>query len=131
MSRTVRFRGQRNQGQSPNCRFAVSVETGNETMARPQSESPTNGIEVSDSPTHGRLYSFEEYNMYYDFTERVTDRRLTANSLNYGISTSMIVAIAALTSWTRPRAEFRFITIMADLALSIMGAFFVLCGSLK
>jgi hypothetical protein len=69
-------------------------------------------------------YSFDEYKMYYESAEKVTDRRLAINSYNYTICTAAIVAIAALTSWTWSRPEFRLITIAIDILLPIMGILF-------
>jgi hypothetical protein len=69
-------------------------------------------------------YSFDEYKMYYESTEKVVDRRLAINSYNYTVCTAAIVAIAALTSWTWSRPEFRLITIAIGILLPIMGILF-------
>ena len=66
-------------------------------------------------------YSFDEYKLYYDSTEKVTDRRLTTNSWNYGICTAIVIAVATLANWSVSRPEFSLITIIAILMLSGMG----------
>jgi hypothetical protein len=43
--------------------------------------------------------SFDEFRLYYESTERVTDRRLEANRWNYSISLAVLVGIAALGNW--------------------------------
>ena len=75
-----------------------------------------------NNPAH--RYSFDEYKMYYESAEKVTVRRLAINSYNYTVCTAAIVAIAALTSWTWSRPEFRLITIGIDIFLPIMGILF-------
>jgi hypothetical protein len=62
--------------------------------------------------------------MYYESTEKVTDRRLAMNSWNYGICTATIAAIAGLTAWAWPRPEFRFFAAFVDSSLAAMGAIF-------
>jgi hypothetical protein len=75
-----------------------------------------------DKPT--QRFSFDEYKMYYESTEKVTDRRLAMNSLNYGICTATIAAVAGLTAWAWPRPEFRLFAAAADSSLAVMGAIF-------
>jgi hypothetical protein len=69
-------------------------------------------------------FAFDEYKMYYDSTEKVTDRRLAMNSWNYGICTATVAAVAAMTTWSWPQPEFRFVAAVTDSALSVMGAIF-------
>ncbi len=72
----------------------------------------------------GQRFAFDEYKMYYDSTEKVTDRRLAMNSWNYGICTATIAAIAGLAAWAWPKAEFRLLAAAADSSLAGMGAIF-------
>jgi hypothetical protein len=79
---------------------------------------------MSSAAPRDPSYSFEEYKMYYESTEKVTDRRISMNSLNYSLCAATIAAIAILTSWTWTREEFRLVAMIGDLALAIMGALF-------
>jgi hypothetical protein len=72
----------------------------------------------------GQRFAFDEYKMYYDSTEKVTDRRLAMNSWNYGICTATIAAIAGLTAWAWPQAEFRLPAAVVDSSLAVMGIIF-------
>jgi len=72
----------------------------------------------------GARFAFDEYKMYYEPTEKVTDRRLAMNSWNYGICSATIAAIAALAVWSWPRPEFRLFGAIVDSSLAIMGAIF-------
>lgn len=44
--------------------------------------------------------SFEEFKLYYDSTEKVTDRRIETNRWNYSICIAILVAIATITNWS-------------------------------
>lgn len=50
----------------------------------------------SNEPKH----SFDEFKLYYDSTEKVTDRRLDTNRWNYSICIAILVAIATITNWS-------------------------------
>jgi hypothetical protein len=50
----------------------------------------------SDKTSPGRL-SFEEFKLFYESAEKVTDRRLEMNRWNYSICVAIILAIAAIT----------------------------------
>lgn len=54
---------------------------------------------MSESNRAVRL-SFDEFKLYYDSTEKVTDRRLETNRWNYSICIAMLVAIAIITNWS-------------------------------
>jgi hypothetical protein len=43
--------------------------------------------------------SFDEYKMYYETTEQVTDRRQSANRWNYSVALALLVAIAVVVKW--------------------------------
>ena len=66
-------------------------------------------------------YSFDEYELYYESTERVTDRRLATNAWNYGICTAIIVAVAVLANWSVSKPEFGLMTAGAIVTLAGMG----------
>jgi hypothetical protein len=44
--------------------------------------------------------SFDEFKLYYESTEKVTNRRLSANTWNYSICIGMIVAMAGIIKWS-------------------------------
>ena len=45
-------------------------------------------------------YSFEEFQLYYESTEKVTDRRQNGNKLNYSICVAVLLAIAYIWNWS-------------------------------
>jgi hypothetical protein len=47
----------------------------------------------------GQDLSFDEFKLYYDSTEKVTDRRIETNRWNYSVCVAMLIAIAVLTRW--------------------------------
>ena len=55
-----------------------------------------------------KKYSFEEYRLIYDSTEKVTERRLSNNKTNYSISIAILVAIAVVWKWTIDNNEYFF-----------------------
>jgi hypothetical protein len=75
---------------------------------------------VDGVPDRSR-YSFDEYKLYYESTEKVTDRRLATNAWNYALCTAIMVAMATLASWSLSRPDFRLVTIVAILMLAGMG----------
>ena len=45
-------------------------------------------------------YSFEEFKLIYESAEKVTDRRLTNNKLNYTICVATVVALGIIWKWS-------------------------------
>jgi hypothetical protein len=80
---------------------------------------------LQDTPEPKR-YSFDEYKLYYESTEKVTDRRLATNTWNYGLCTTIMIAIAALGSWASSRPDFRLVILLAIPVLAGMSA--LLCA---
>ena len=74
-----------------------------------------------EASSPSKRYSFEEFSLYYQSTEKVTDRRHAINKWNYSLCAAIMTAIAAITSWTLERAEFRLVMIMSVLVLAGMG----------
>ena len=70
--------------------------------------------------------SFEEFKLYYESTEKVTDRRLEANRWNYSICVAMLVAIAAITKWTFTSTIAVWVGLAAIAILAIMACAFCL-----
>jgi len=55
---------------------------------------------MSTKSTETKKFSFDEFKLYYESTEKVTDRRLSANTWNYSICIGIIVAIAGIVKWS-------------------------------
>jgi hypothetical protein len=66
--------------------------------------------------------SFQEYKLYYESAERVTDRRLAMNRWNYSVSVAVVLAIGAVITWSASRESFAFVGVCGVLVLSIMAA---------
>lgn len=77
---------------------------------------------MSDEEKEPGFFSFEEYKLYYESTEKVIDRRLAANTWNYGLCSAIIIAIASLGGGAFPRPEFRLGTVAAIVFLAGMGS---------
>lgn len=80
---------------------------------------------MSTGPASADVYSFEEYQLYYESTEKVVDRRLALNSWNYGLCLALMSGIGLLTTWALPRPEFRLLMLVGDSSLALVGA--ILC----
>jgi hypothetical protein len=68
--------------------------------------------------------SFDEFKLYYDSTEKVTDRRLETNRWNYSICIAMLVAIATITNWSLSNPSLVWVGLTADTLLGIMAILF-------
>jgi len=68
--------------------------------------------------------AFEEYCMYYESTEKVTDRRLAANQWNYAICSAVLVAVAAAFDWGLRRPPLLLVTLAGILALAVMAVLY-------
>ena len=77
---------------------------------------------MSAATTESRV-SFDEFKLYYESTEKVTDRRLSANTWNYSICIAIFVAIAAIVKWSAGNVFF-YIGLTAVLVLCIMAILF-------
>ena len=62
--------------------------------------------------------SFEEYRLYYETTERVTERRLAMNRWNYSILTASLLAIGVILGWASSHDTFLLAGIIGILVLS-------------
>jgi hypothetical protein len=69
-------------------------------------------------------YSFDEFKLYYDSAEKVTERRIANNQWNYSICVATIVAIALVWSWSANNRTFAFLSLTVVAALSILGVLF-------
>jgi hypothetical protein len=68
--------------------------------------------------------SFDEFKLYYDSTEKVTDRRLETNRWNYSICIAMLVAIATITNWSLSNPSLVWVGLTADTLLGVMAILF-------
>jgi|SRR5208282_1787371 len=75
-------------------------------------------------PVKEKKYAFEEFKLYYESTEKVTDRRLAANSWNYSICTAIVVAIAALINWSLSKPTFIIVCVLSVILISGMASLF-------
>lgn len=69
-------------------------------------------------------HSFDEFKLYYESTEKVTDRRLETNRWNYSICIAILVAIAAITNWALTNPVLLWVGLAADVILSLMAILF-------
>lgn len=78
---------------------------------------------MSEDNKNMRL-SFDEFKLYYDSTEKVTDRRLETNRWNYSICIAMLIAIATITNWSLSNPALTWVGLSADALLSMMAILF-------
>jgi hypothetical protein len=79
---------------------------------------------MTDAPESGKKYAFEEFKLFYDSTEKVTDRRLSANTWNYSICTAILIAISALINWGLSKPTFLAISAVSVILLCGMAVLF-------
>jgi hypothetical protein len=72
----------------------------------------------------GTKHSFEEFKLYYDSTEKVTDRRLDTNRWNYSICIAILVAIAAIARFSLTTVALVWVGLGAIIILSAMATLF-------
>jgi hypothetical protein len=72
----------------------------------------------------GQKLSFEEFKLYYEATEKVTDRRLETNRWNYSICIAILVAIAVLARWSLTSPRLLWVGFAAVAVLAIMAILF-------
>jgi hypothetical protein len=56
-------------------------------------------INIMAETKSNEKFAFEEYKLFYESTEKVTNRCLVANRWNYSICTAILVAIAVILNW--------------------------------
>lgn len=78
---------------------------------------------MSEGTNNTRL-SFDEFKLYYDSTEKVTDRRLETNRWNYSICIAILIAIATITNWSLSNPALTWVGLAADALLSVMAILF-------
>jgi len=78
---------------------------------------------MSDPP-EGKKLSFEEFKLFYDSTEKVTDRRLATNRWNYSICLGIFIAIAAIAQWGLSAPLNFIVGVVAIVLLSMLAILF-------
>ena len=77
-------------------------------------------VRVSIKSSESPKVSFDEFKLYYESTEKVTDRRLSANTWNYSICIAIIIAIAGIVKWATGNIVYFYVGLTAVLVLCIM-----------
>ena len=72
--------------------------------------------------------SFEEFKLYYESTEKVTDRRLRTNQWNYSVCVATLVAIAAILKWSLSAVILLWVGFAAVVILCVMAILFAFSG---
>jgi hypothetical protein len=78
---------------------------------------------VDGSDKEPRL-AFEEFQLFYESTERVTERRHSANRQNYSICAATVIAVAAALNWGFGTPRFLGVALVATFLLSGMAFLF-------
>jgi uncharacterized membrane protein len=64
--------------------------------------------------------AFEEFQLYYESTEKVTDRRIATNRWNYSICTAIAGVEGVLVSWALANPNFLVIAVVSAVVLAVM-----------
>ncbi len=68
--------------------------------------------------------AFEEFQLYYESTEKVTERRIDTNRWNYSICTTIITVDGALLSWAIGNPQFALVSLIGVIVLSFMAGLY-------
>lgn len=68
--------------------------------------------------------SFDEFKLFYESTEKVTDRRLETNRWNYSICVAILTAVAAIAVWGLKDAKAFVVGTIAIALLCLVAIFF-------
>ncbi len=77
-----------------------------------------------DDPHSTNKASFEEFKLFYESAEKVTDRRLAANRWNYSICIAILGANATVISWSIEKPTFLIVGVFIIVLLSGMAALY-------
>jgi hypothetical protein len=72
----------------------------------------------------GKRVAFDEFKLFYESAEKVTDRRNAANRWNYSICIAILGAIAAIISWSLDKPTFLMTGIVCVVLLAAMAALY-------
>lgn len=78
----------------------------------------------SDSSPEVYPVAFQEFQLYFDTIERVTDRRVSLNKFNYSVSVAIVIAIAAVANLAATTAQLRLASIMLILVAAALAILF-------
>lgn len=79
---------------------------------------------TEDKPRQNTNLAFEEFELFYKSTERVTDQRLSLNQWNFSICTAIFVTCAAVFNWSTSNPNFLLAAIITIIILCIMATLF-------
>src|SRR4030088_797884 len=79
---------------------------------------------MKSQSSQNKKVSFDEFKLYYESTEKVTDRRLAANTWNYSICIGILVSIAAVVKWSTGNPSFFYVGLTAVFLLCVMAILF-------
>ncbi|MGH3225233.1 MAG: RipA family octameric membrane protein [Streptosporangiaceae bacterium] len=85
---------------------------------------------VTQSAPHGSgqptlaPVSFDEFKLYYESAEKVTERRLSTNRWNYSVSTAIVLTIGAVLSFSTSHETFTFVAAVSTFFLSAIAFLF-------
>lgn len=68
--------------------------------------------------------SFDEFVLFYESTERVTDQRLSLNRWNYSICTAILIACASIFNWGINNSNFFIVAVITIIILCAMAMLF-------
>src|ERR1700704_3656647 len=71
-----------------------------------------------------RWFSFDEFKLFYESAEKVTDRRLETNRWNYSICVATLLATAVIANWSLKDGTFFFVGGIAIFMFSTMAILF-------
>ena len=77
-------------------------------------------------PLAGKKLSFDEFKLFYESAEKVTDRRLATNSWNYSICIAVIGGVAVILQWSLSTPMNFVVGVVAIILLCVMAAIFCL-----
>ena len=69
-------------------------------------------------------YSFDEYKMMYESAEKVTDRRLTNNKMNYTMSVAILVSVGLIWNWSTENEKYFFCGLLLVFLLTGLAVLF-------
>jgi hypothetical protein len=72
----------------------------------------------------GQKVAFDEFKLFYESAEKVTDRRIGANRWNYSICIAILGAIAAIINWGLSKPPFLITSIVVVIILAGMAALY-------
>lgn len=72
----------------------------------------------------GQKVAFDEFKLFYESAEKVTDRRIVANRWNYSICIAILGAIAAIINWGLAKPSFLITSVVGVIILAGMAALY-------